>query len=117
MVQKKVKRKPNQLWTREHVRELKAMIKEGVPRAVIARKLKPKRTVGAIDQQIHKLGLSLRTTAKKAKKASRKVARAKAVERPTRIQARNPVTGHQLTGSGTNGASAAPIAAAAVQSD
>jgi hypothetical protein len=70
---KKTKRTLSNPWTKENVRELNAMVKEGIPRATIARKLKPKRTVSAVQQQIHKLGLSLRTAAKKAKKVARKV--------------------------------------------
>jgi hypothetical protein len=44
-------------WTKEDVRMLKALAREGSKTTEIARKLK--RTLGATYQQAHKLGVSL----------------------------------------------------------
>jgi hypothetical protein len=46
---------------------MKALIKEQTPARAIATKLK--RTEAAVRQRIHKLGLSLRSSKKKARKA------------------------------------------------
>ena len=54
-------------WTKEHVRLLKTLAREGTERSVIARKLK--RTEGATRQKAVSLGVSLRTVAKKGRKA------------------------------------------------
>jgi hypothetical protein len=57
-------------WTGENDRMMKSMIKEQTPARAIATKLK--RTEAAVRQRIHKLGLSLRSSKKKAaKKAAR----------------------------------------------
>ena len=52
-------------WTKEDVRILKALTKEGAKRSVIARKLK--RTEGATRQKAHSLGV--RAPAKKSRRA------------------------------------------------
>jgi hypothetical protein len=54
-------------WTKEHVRLLKTLAREGTKRSVIARKLK--RTEGATRQKAVSLGVSLRAIAKKGRKA------------------------------------------------
>ncbi|MBM0107179.1 hypothetical protein JM946_20785 [Steroidobacter sp. S1-65] len=51
-------------WTSQNDREMKGLIKEGTPARAIASKLK--RTEAAVRQRIHKLGLSLRSSKKKA---------------------------------------------------
>jgi hypothetical protein len=51
---KKVKRRE---WTKEDVRTLKALAREGTKTTAMARKLK--RTLGATRQQAFKLGVSL----------------------------------------------------------
>ena len=127
---KKTKRTLSNPWTKENVRELNAMVKEGIPSATIARKLEPKRTVGAVQQQIHKLGLSLRTAAKKAKKVGRevvkvakakgtgaKVAKARVTKRPARAKTKpaKSVVASQPTGGGMDGSAAYPVATAPVE--
>ena len=52
-------------WTKEDIRMLKTLTKEGVKRSVIARKLK--RTEGATRQKAY--SLSVRAPAKKSRKA------------------------------------------------
>ena len=54
-------------WTSQNDREMKGLIKEGTPARAIASKLK--RTEAAVRQRIHKLGLSLRSSKKKSRKA------------------------------------------------
>jgi hypothetical protein len=54
MAAKKVKRRE---WTKEDVRTLKALAREGTKTTAMARKLK--RTLGATRQQAFKLGVSL----------------------------------------------------------
>ena len=54
-------------WTKEDVRILKALTKEGTKRSVIARKLK--RTEGATRQKALSLGMSRRAPVKKSRKA------------------------------------------------
>jgi hypothetical protein len=51
-------------WTSQNDREMKGLIKEQTPARAIATKLK--RTEAAVRQRIHKLGLSLRSSKKKA---------------------------------------------------
>jgi hypothetical protein len=53
-------------WSGVNDREMKSMIKEGTPARAIATKLK--RTEAAVRQRIHKLGLSLRSSKKKARR-------------------------------------------------
>jgi hypothetical protein len=53
-------------WTGDNDRQMKTMIKEQTPARAIATKLK--RTEAAVRQRIHKLGLSLRSSKKKAKR-------------------------------------------------
>ncbi len=57
-------------WTSQNDREMKALIKEQTPARAIATKLK--RTEAAVRQRIHKLGLSLRSSKKKAKAKARR---------------------------------------------
>ena len=52
-------------WTKEDIRTLKTLTKEGTKRSVIARRLK--RSEGATRQKAHSLGL--RAPAKKRRKA------------------------------------------------
>ena len=54
-------------WTSQNDREMKGLIKEGTPARAIANKLK--RTEAAVRQRIHKLGLSLRSSKKKSRRA------------------------------------------------
>jgi hypothetical protein len=54
-------------WTSQNDREMKALIKQQTPARAIARALN--RTEAAVRQRIHKLGLSLRSSKKKARKA------------------------------------------------
>ena len=51
-------------WTSQNDREMKGLIKDQTPARAIATKLK--RTEAAVRQRIHKLGLSLRSSKKKA---------------------------------------------------
>lgn len=53
-------------WTSQNDREMKGLIKDQTPARAIATKLK--RTEAAVRQRIHKLGLSLRSSKKKAKR-------------------------------------------------
>lgn len=53
-------------WTSQNDREMKGLIKEGTPARAIAKQLK--RTEAAVRQRIHKLGLSLRSSKKKARR-------------------------------------------------
>lgn len=53
-------------WTSQNDREMKGLIKEQTPARAIATKLK--RTEAAVRQRIHKLGLSLRSSKKKARR-------------------------------------------------
>lgn len=53
-------------WTSTNDREMKALIKDQTPARAIATKLK--RTEAAVRQRIHKLGLSLRSSKKKARR-------------------------------------------------
>jgi hypothetical protein len=53
-------------WTSQNDREMKAMIKAQTPARAIAKQLD--RTEAAVRQRIHKLGLSLRSSKKKAKR-------------------------------------------------
>ena len=64
MAGKTVKRRE---WTKEDVRVLKTLTKEGTKRSVIARKLK--RTEGATRQKALSLGMSRRAPVKKSRKA------------------------------------------------
>ena len=64
MAGKTVKRRE---WTKEDVRTLKTLTKEGTRPSVIARKLK--RTEGATRQKAFSLGGGLRTPVKKSRKA------------------------------------------------
>jgi hypothetical protein len=64
MAGKAVKRRE---WTKEDVRVLKTLTKEGTKRSVIARKLK--RTEGATRQKALSLGMSRRAPVKKSRKA------------------------------------------------
>jgi hypothetical protein len=63
MAHKTVKRRE---WTRQDVRILKTLTKEGTKPSVIARKLK--RTEGATRQKAVSLGVSLRALVKKSRK-------------------------------------------------
>jgi len=54
-------------WTKEDVRVLKTLTKEGTKPSVIARKLK--RTEGATRQKAFSLGVSRRALVKKSRKA------------------------------------------------
>lgn len=54
-------------WTSQNDREMKALIKGQTPARAIAKQLD--RTEAAVRQRIHKLGLSLRSSKKKARKA------------------------------------------------
>jgi hypothetical protein len=54
-------------WTSTNDREMKALIKQQTPARAIAKQLD--RTEAAVRQRIHKLGLSLRSSKKKARKA------------------------------------------------
>ena len=51
-------------WTSQNDREMKALIKQQTPARAIAKQLD--RTEAAVRQRIHKLGLSLRSSKKKA---------------------------------------------------
>lgn len=53
-------------WTSQNDREMKSMIKAQTPARAIAKQLD--RTEAAVRQRIHKLGLSLRSSKKKAKR-------------------------------------------------
>jgi hypothetical protein len=53
-------------WTSQNDREMKQMIKAQTPARAIAKQLD--RTEAAVRQRIHKLGLSLRSSKKKAKR-------------------------------------------------
>jgi hypothetical protein len=53
-------------WTSQNDREMKAMIKAQTPARAIAKQLD--RTEAAVRQRIHKLGLSLRSSKKKARR-------------------------------------------------
>jgi hypothetical protein len=53
-------------WTSGNDREMKAMIKAQTPARAIAKQLD--RTEAAVRQRIHKLGLSLRSSKKKARR-------------------------------------------------
>ena len=64
MAGKTVKRRE---WTKEDVRVLKTLTKEGTKPSVIAHKLK--RTEGATRQKALSLGVSLRAPVKKSRKA------------------------------------------------
>ena len=64
MAGKAVKRRE---WTKEDVRMLKTLTKEGTKPNVIARKLK--RTEGATRQKAYTLGVSRRAPVKKSRKA------------------------------------------------
>ena len=64
MAGKTVKRRE---WTKEDVRTLKTLTKEGTKPSVIARKLK--RTEGATRQKAYSLGGALHSPVKKSRKA------------------------------------------------
>jgi hypothetical protein len=51
-------------WTSQNDREMKGLIKQQTPARAIAKQLD--RTEAAVRQRIHKLGLSLRSSKKKA---------------------------------------------------
>lgn len=53
-------------WTSQNDREMKSMIKAQTPARAIAKQLD--RTEAAVRQRIHKLGLSLRSSKKKARR-------------------------------------------------
>jgi hypothetical protein len=53
-------------WTSQNDREMKQMIKAQTPARAIAKQLD--RTEAAVRQRIHKLGLSLRSSKKKARR-------------------------------------------------
>lgn len=54
-------------WTSQNDREMKGLIKQQTPARAIAKQLD--RTEAAVRQRIHKLGLSLRSSKKKARRA------------------------------------------------
>lgn len=53
-------------WTSQNDREMKSMIKAQTPARAIAKQLD--RTEAAVRQRIHKLGLSLRSSKRKARR-------------------------------------------------